>query len=996
VLTFLISLFLFIISRKERTALYLGFTFAALTVFNVGYLLGYGLDHPAGAAGWHIACVIVLVVLFKIQFVYYLPEKLNKYEPRIVLWTGLLIYLFIQVQYTLSANAAGYRFNFKNQIYASEYISPYVPILTFVLFIWLFAVQIRQMLKFTKNDHTERSILLRFFFRVFLPVSREGRLIRSFLILTFFELTVNITVAAGFLTSFVSHIVMNLMMSSGLMLIYLAYTVVYVNSSRKNVTFMIKIAGVALVFLLVVSSFIGSRSISRTEESYDRENLSLIKGIISNPDWQKNSMYADNLEYAVLRKNTMGMYSQVYRVIWHTKGKINNELLLSSDESDRQFNLRNLVRKIQNQNRGISAAEAEKRSIDRLNETVLSENQRYYRMAGKERYIYYIIKSDRDSFMEFGFSYREYRKRIHDTVIIETLTLGFLVFLLLTVFPLFFRINLVLPLRRLLEGVKEINEGNLKVHVKVDVYDEIGFLTNSFNNMVSSIESAQNQLEDYAKNLEIKVDERTRQLQDSLNKINDLKTKQDADYFLSSLLVGPLSHPGFSTPSVRVDFKIKQKKEFEFKKKKHEIGGDYCTTVRLRLQNRDCTVILNADAMGKSLQGNGGIIVLGSLFQSIISRTKVSDSMRNLTPRGWMKTVYQELQSVFISFDGSMLVSVFMGVLEEDTGQFFHINAEHPEAVLFRDKKAAFISEEKPEYKIGVELQGLSLTIRETLLRPGDIVIAGSDGRDDILVPEEKTDASSSESKTMNFNEKIFIQTVERTEGDLEKIIREIQSLGEITDDLSLLRMEYFGGGSRTVVNLDRLSKFLQKEFSVIFLYIHFDESAGSSASSQGIHLYIKEIENELEMVFLSEEFEKLSSLDLAFISKKEMKNDLNHSEQAVRAAVKSLQYIESFNAKHSVKFSLRIGIHSVKSLELENSKAFLEKEILTAKQIETAGEFGKIRVSESVHDLMQASCKFQSPKELILSEAESIKTYNIYGVSRKLLLDEDRNPDLP
>lgn len=986
VLTFLISLFLFIISRKERTALYLGFTFAALTVFNFGYLLGYGLDHPVGAAGWHIACVIVLVVLFKVQFVYYLPEKLNRYEPRIVLWIGLAIYLFVQVQYTLSANQAGYRFNFKNQIYASEYISPFVPVISFLFFIWLFSVQVRQMLKFTQNDHSERNFLLRFIFRIFVPVSREGRLIRSFLILTFFEFVINVTVAAGFLTSFVSHTVMNLMMSSGFMLIYLAYTVVYVNSSRKNVTFMIKIVGVALVFLLVVSSLIGSRSISRAEDSYDQENLSLIRGILSNPDWQKNSKYTDNIEYTVLRKNTSGIYSQIYNIIWHTKGKVNNEILMKSDESEKQFSLRNLVRKIQNQNRGLSVSEAEKKAMDRLNESPLLPNQRYYRIAEAERYIYYIINLDNESLIEFGFSYKDYRKKIHEIVLAETLTLAFLVFLLLTVFPLFFKINLVLPLKRLLEGVKEINEGNLKVHVKVDVYDEIGFLTNSFNNMVSSIESAQNQLEDYAKNLEVKVEERTRQLQDSLDKINDLKTKQDADYFLSSLLVGPLSHPGFKTPSVSVEFKVKQKKEFEFKKRRYEIGGDYCTAVRLRLQHKDFTVVLNADAMGKSLQGNGGIIVLGSLFQSIISRTKVSDSMRNLAPRIWLKTVYQELQSVFISFDGSMLVSIFLGVLEEETGHFFHINAEHPEAVLLRDKKAAFISEERPEYKIGVDLQGLSLTIRETLLRSGDIVIAGSDGRDDILVSDDATN----ESKSMNYNEKIFIQTVEDCEGNIQKIIEKIQSLGEITDDLSVLRLEYFGGGKKNLVNIENLSSFIQNDFSVIFLYIHFEESANSSASSQGIHLYIKEIENELEALFSASEFEKLSSLDLAFISRTEMKNDLNHAEQAVRCAVKSLQYVEMFNGKHNVKFSLRIGIHSGKTEAGISKTNFLEKEILTAKQIEAAGEYGKIRVSQNVYELIKSICKFQSQKDLIFSDSESIKTYDIYGVSRKILSDEN------
>ena len=166
-----------------------------------------------------------------------------------------------------------------------------------------------------------------------------------------------------------------------------------------------------------------------------------------------------------------------------------------------------------------------------------------------------IDSNGEENVFEFGFSYFNYRKMIHDVVFVEVITILFVVFIVLTIFPLFFRINLVLPLRNLLEGVKAINNGNLKTQVKVDVLDEIGYLTNSFNKMVSSIDSAQEQLEDYAKNLEVKVELRTKELKESLDEVHALKKKQDADYFLSTLLVEPLSHPGFNTPRVNVEFK---------------------------------------------------------------------------------------------------------------------------------------------------------------------------------------------------------------------------------------------------------------------------------------------------------------------------------------------------------------------------------------------------------------------------------------------------------
>jgi len=789
ILTFLISIFLLVISKKERTAQYLAFTFISLTLFNIGYLIGYGIDHPIAAIGWHIACLIVLAVFSKVQFAYYLPDKLNKQEPRIVLVIGILLYLFAQIQYSTKAQEAGNRFIFKNHIYASNYTSQLVPMLTSLFFLWIFVVLIRQVLQHTKEEYNEKSILIRFFARIFFPLSRDGKLVRSFLVLTFFELVINMLVVVGWYSSFISHTAMNFLMSTGLMLVYLSYTVVYVNNSRKNITFMVKIVGVALVFLLVVSSLMGARSISYAEKSYDAENIAIIEGVFSSPSWRENRTYPKSIEYIAYRNNTTGVYSKEYKLAMKKDDNLRDELFQKSDEEELDFNLKALSRKIQNQK--LSQEEAKEKAFQKIKETQLKIKSRYYRQIGDSRFIYYVLNevdsNGEDNIYEFGFSYLNYRKMIHDVVFVEVITILFVVFIVLTIFPLFFRINLVLPLRNLLEGVKEINNGNLKTQVKVDVLDEIGYLTNSFNKMVSSIDSAQEQLEDYAKNLEVKVELRTKELKESLDEVHALKKKQDADYFLSTLLVEPLSHPGFNTPRVNVEYKVIQKKDFEFKNKRHEIGGDYCTTIRVQLVNKDYTVVLNSDAMGKSLQGSGGILVLGSLFQSIIKRTQNSQGMKNLEPEDWLLVVHNELQTVFVSFTGSMMVSIFLGLLEEVSGRFIHINAEHPEAILYRDKKAAFITEEKPDFKVGAEMIDSPPKIRETQLVKGEVVIIGSDGRDDILILDEDNN------KVLNYDEKIFVKTVEKSEGKLDRIIDTILQTGELTDDLSVMRLEYNG-----------------------------------------------------------------------------------------------------------------------------------------------------------------------------------------------------------
>ena len=64
-----------------------------------------------------------------------------------------------------------------------------------------------------------------------------------------------------------------------------------------------------------------------------------------------------------------------------------------------------------------------------------------------------------------------------------------------------------------------------------------------------------------------------------------------------------------------------------------EIGGDMNAGYALRLQGEKYTLVVNADAMGKSLQGAGGVLVLGSAIRSLIERTNITEREREREAR---------------------------------------------------------------------------------------------------------------------------------------------------------------------------------------------------------------------------------------------------------------------------------------------------------------------------------------------------------------------------
>ncbi|PJZ71029.1 serine/threonine protein phosphatase [Leptospira perolatii] len=416
---------------------------------------------------------------------------------------------------------------------------------------------------------------------------------------------------------------------------------------------------------------------------------------------------------------------------------------------------------------------------------------RHYRKSLDEtkHFVVYIHYDPvKNEMAEIGYSYRDYREFMHPTSEKQTVILGLVLFVIFFVFPLFFRQSLVTPLNRLLSGVEKVNAGNLEVQVTAEVKDEIGFLSDSFNNMVSSIRQARIELQDYAEHLAEKVKERTRELSEKMEELQRLKVQQDGDYFLTSLLAKPLFYNANKSIKVKTDFILRQKKQFEFRGKSADLGGDICVTGNLRLRKGDTvkryTLAMNGDAMGKSMQGAGGALVMGVVVNSILARSAAGDRVLDTTPEAWLTETYNEMQSVFKSFNGSMVISATFFLVEDDSGEAWYFNAEHPFSVIYRDRRASFLEAGLTLRKIGLDSE-YEFKVHKTKLEPGDVIIIGSDGKDDLdLTPDEDI-------RTINEDEMLFLQIVEKAEVDLVRMEELVRAEGELTDDLSILKIEF-------------------------------------------------------------------------------------------------------------------------------------------------------------------------------------------------------------
>lgn len=102
--------------------------------------------------------------------------------------------------------------------------------------------------------------------------------------------------------------------------------------------------------------------------------------------------------------------------------------------------------------------------------------------------------------------------------------------------------TILVPIRQLLNGVNKITSGDLSYEIMIDLKDEIGRLSDSFNEMRLSLNDKIGTIEQMNKNLENTVKERTNALQNVLNKMKKYLSPQLYDSIIGGTRDENISH----------------------------------------------------------------------------------------------------------------------------------------------------------------------------------------------------------------------------------------------------------------------------------------------------------------------------------------------------------------------------------------------------------------------------------------------------------------------
>ncbi|GIX40328.1 MAG: hypothetical protein KatS3mg129_0061 [Leptospiraceae bacterium] len=361
----------------------------------------------------------------------------------------------------------------------------------------------------------------------------------------------------------------------------------------------------------------------------------------------------------------------------------------------------------------------------------------------------------------------------------------FIILSLICLYPIFqtayyLAKNLNEGIEQIKESLKQVSNGNFNAKSGILTYDELGMLSQFTNKMIFQLKDMYESIKTLNENLEQIVEIRTLELKNTLEEVQKLKQQQDGDYYLTSLLIEPFIQNQIEDKDINNRFEyhfiLKQKKEFEFRDKKKEIGGDFCSFHKIILRNKPYIFFINADAMGKSIQGAGGVLILTSILQSTIERNELFEEEQDYLPELWLRQLFIEMHKTFETFQGSMMLSLIMGLIDVKTNSLYFINAEHPYPALIRNNKLRIIREKHFLRKIGSTIIEGNLFIHTIYLKNHDMFICGSDGKDDIIYDDK-----------INEDETLFYQILEKNQFDPFKTYYYLLENSIIKDDLSIL-----------------------------------------------------------------------------------------------------------------------------------------------------------------------------------------------------------------
>ena len=314
--------------------------------------------------------------------------------------------------------------------------------------------------------------------------------------------------------------------------------------------------------------------------------------------------------------------------------------------------------------------------------------------------------------------------------------------------------NFVKPIEELSDGVRDIASGQFDKKLNIKTGDEIEHLAVCFNAMTD-------ELQRYMSNLKKETAEKER-----------IATELDVATEIQSSMLPREFDFG------RTDFEL-----FATMHAAKEVGGDFYD---FYLVDDNHLVVTIADVSGKGIAAALFMVLSKTLLKNFAFTMTSSDDIGAL-----MTFTNQQLCK---NNDAMMFVTMFVGVLELNTGRFAYVNGGHNPPLVYRaaEDRFTYLNSSARNFALGL-MEDADFEYEEIQLGAGDVIYLYTDGVTEALNEAEELYGEDRLEKCLNGANAKNI-SVEEILSAVKASIKEYVGNAEQSDDITMIGLKYRGG----------------------------------------------------------------------------------------------------------------------------------------------------------------------------------------------------------
>lgn len=307
------------------------------------------------------------------------------------------------------------------------------------------------------------------------------------------------------------------------------------------------------------------------------------------------------------------------------------------------------------------------------------------------------------------------------------------------------------PLQELISGVQDISKGNFNRRLEVTSEDEIGDLANAVNTMSSELKTYMTDL--------TKVTSEKERIATELNVATNIQLSALPHDFLTE----------------RSEFDI-----YATMKAAKEVGGDFYD---FYLVGEKHLVITIADVSGKGVPAALFMMKGKTILKNLAMMMKNPDDLAAV-----MALANQQLCQ---GNDEMMFITVFLAMLDLETGKLIYVNGGHNPPVLYRDNEKTFRYIDVEQNCVLGLMDEIDFEQQETQLNHGDIFYMYTDGVTEAMSETKEQYGEARLEKCLNgIDHQCELSTLLSS---VSKSLAEHVQQAEQSDDITMLAVRFIG-----------------------------------------------------------------------------------------------------------------------------------------------------------------------------------------------------------